>query len=115
MAITFLQSFCLHFSGLEFLIRYSRNIIRLHLVGVVLLTDDFIKDLNEHLPYLLHLDLQQCPNITDTFLEEIVEKSEVDLEIINYYGEIIEPFLTGCYGNQTLTDVDKSSTTNGDI
>jgi len=32
-------------SGLEFLIRYARNIIRLCLVGVVLLTDDFLEEL----------------------------------------------------------------------
>ena len=80
-----------HISGLEFLIQYCRNIIRLCLVGVVLLTDDFLEELSEHLPYLVHLDLQQCPNITDSKLEDIVEKSEVDLEIVNYYGEIILP------------------------
>ena len=59
---------------------------------MVLLTDEFLKEISEHLPYLLHLDLQQCPNITDTNLEDLVEKSEMDLEIVNYYGEIIEPF-----------------------
>ena len=62
------------------------------MVGVVLLTDEFLKEISEHLPYLLHLDLQQCPNITDTNLEDLVEKSEMDLEIVNYYGEIIESF-----------------------
>ena len=57
------------------------------ITGVVLLTDDFLKEINEHLPNLTHLDLQQCPNLTDTYLEQIVRKSEGRLEIINYYGE----------------------------
>ena len=98
---------------MEFLIRYSRNIIRLHLVGVVLLTDEFLKEISEHLPYLLHLDLQQCPNITDTNLEDLVEKSEMDLEIVNYYGEIIEPFDSAdiSYEKQIQSDDEKLNTT----
>jgi hypothetical protein len=83
------------------------------LVGVVLLTDEFLKEISEHLPYLLHLDLQQCPNITDTNLEDLVEKSEIDLEIVNYYGEIIEPFDSAdiLFKKQIQSDNEKSSTT----
>ena len=43
-----------------------------------LLIDKFLKEISD-LPYLLHLDLQQCPKITDTNLEDLVEKSEMDL------------------------------------
>ena len=83
------------------------------MVGVVLLTDEFLKEISEHLPYLLHLDLQQCPNITDTNLEDLVEKSEMDLEIVNYYGEIIEPFDSAdiSYEKQIQSDNEKSSAT----
>ena len=83
------------------------------MVGVVLLTDEFLKEISEHLPYLLHLDLQQCPNITDTNLEDLVEKSEMDLEIVNYYGEIIEPFDSAdiSYEKQIQSDNDNSSAT----
>ena len=83
------------------------------MVGVVLLTDEFLKEISEHLPYLLHLDLQQCPNITDTNLEDLVEKSEMDLEIVNYYGEIIEPFDSAdiSYEKQIQSDNEKLSTT----
>jgi len=104
-------------SGLEFLVQYARNIIRLYLVGVVLLTDDFLEELSEHLPYLVHLDLQQCPNVTDSKLEDIVEKSEVDLEIVNYYGEIILPLeLKADFSlleNQDKSGDETSSTTEG--
>ena len=113
----------LFISGLEFLIRYSRNIIRLHLVGVVLLTDEFLKELSELLPNLLYLDLQQCPNITDSNLEELVEKSDVDLEIVNYYGEIIQTIESQIYlletkllENQTESGGEEaSSTTEGAV
>ena len=83
------------------------------MVGVVLLTDEFLKEISEHLPYLLHLDLQQCPNITDTNLEDLVEKSEMDLEIVNYYGEIIEPFDSAdiSYEKQIQSDNEKLNTT----
>ena len=83
------------------------------MVGVVLLTDEFLKEISEHLPYLLHLDLQQCPNITDTNLEDLVEKSEIDLEIVNYYGEIIEPFDSAdiSYEKQIQSDNEKLNTT----
>ena len=83
------------------------------MVGVVLLTDEFLKEISEHLPYLLHLDLQQCPNLTDTNLEDLVEKSEMDLEIVNYYGEIIEPFDSAdiSYEKQIQIDYEKSSAT----
>ena len=83
------------------------------MVGVVLLTDEFLKEISEHLPYLLHLDLQQCPNITDTNLEDLVEKSEIDLEIVNYYGEIIEPFDSAdiSYEKQIQSDNEKPSIT----
>ena len=75
---------------MEFLIRYSNKIRQLNLLGVVLLTDDFLREINDHLPELLYLDLEQCPNLTDDYLEQIVSK-KVDgkLEIINYYGEKI--------------------------
>ena len=87
------------------------------MVGVVLLTDEFLKEISEHLPYLLHLDLQQCPNITDTNLEDLVEKSEIDLEIVNYYGEIIEPFDSAdiSYEKQIQSDNEKLSTTEGAV
>ena len=83
------------------------------MVGVVLLTDEFLKEISEHLPYLLHLDLQQCPNITDTNLEDLVEKSEMDLEIVNYYGEIIEPFDSAdiSYEKQIQSDNEELNTT----
>jgi len=71
---------------------------------------------SEHLPYLVHLDLQQCPNITDSKLEDIVEKSEVDLEIVNYYGEVILPMelkYDCSFENQDKTGNETSSTTEG--
>ena len=76
--------------GMEFLIRYSNKIRQLNLLGVVLLTDDFLCEINDHLPELVHLDLEQCPNLTDDYLEQIVStKVDGKLEIINYYGEKI--------------------------
>ena len=78
--------------GLEFLTRYANEISHLFLVGVVLITDVFLRDLLENLPKLVHLDLQQCPNVTDRKLENLVLKSEnYQLQIVNYYGEIIQP------------------------
>ena len=75
---------------MEFLIRYSNKIRQLNLLGVVLLTDDFLCEINDHLPELVHLDLEQCPNLTDDYLEQIVStKVDGKLEIINYYGEKI--------------------------
>ena len=49
-------------------------------------------EINDHLPLLLHLDLQQCPNITDRKLEDVIKRSHAGLEIVNYYGEIIQQF-----------------------
>ena len=79
---------------------------------VVLLTAKFFKEISD-LPYLLHLDLQQCPKITDTILEDLVEKSEINLEIVKYYGEIIEPFDLAdiSFEKQIQSDNEKSSTT----
>ena len=77
-------------AGVEFLIRYCNQITHLYLVGVVLLTDEILRDIHDFLPHLLNLDLQQCPNITDTHLALVVKKSQNDLEIVNYYGEIIQ-------------------------
>ena len=78
---------------------------------VVLLTAKFLKEISD-LPYLQHLDLQQCPKITDTILEDLVEKSEINLEIVKYYGEIIEPFDSAdiSYEKQIQSDNEKSST-----
>ena len=58
------------------------------------------------------LDLQQCPKITDTNLEELVEKSEIDMEIVNYYGEIFEPFNSAdiLCKKQIQSGIEKSST-----
>ena len=58
------------------------------LVGLGL-TDAFLQDINDRLPLLTYLDLQQCPYLTDSKLEDIVTENINDLEIVNYYGEII--------------------------
>ena len=76
--------------------------------GVVLLTDDFLKEINDHLPKLTQLDLQQCPNLTDTYLEQIVRQSEGRLEIINYYGESIQCITSDC--DSDSSDGDSSTT-----
>ena len=76
--------------------------------GVVLLTDDFLKEINENLPKLTQLDLQQCPNLTDTYLEQIVRQSEGRLEIINYYGESIQFITSDC--DSDSSDGDSSTT-----
>ena len=75
---------------------------------MVLLTDDFLKEINEHLPKLTQLDLQQCPNLTDSYLEQIVRQSEGRLEIINYYGESIQSITSDC--DSDLSDGDSSTT-----
>ena len=51
-----LESIMLHWcwdirdQGMEFLIRYCNNIEKLFLLGVVLLTDEFLNEINQHLP-----------------------------------------------------------------
>ena len=77
---------------------------------MVLLTDDFLKEINEHLPKLTQLDLQQCPNLTDTYLEQIVRQSEGRLEIINYYGESIQYITSDCDCDSDSSDGDSSTT-----
>ena len=59
------------------------------------------------------LALQQCLKITDNNLEDLVEKSEINLEIVNYYGEIIEPFDSAdiSYEKQIQSDNEKLNTT----
>ena len=54
-----------------------------------------------------------CIPVTDTNLEDLVKKSEMDLEIVNYYGEIIEPFDLAdiSFEKQIQSDNEKSSTT----
>jgi F-box/leucine-rich repeat protein 2/20 len=87
--------------GLEFMVQYCNAIIKLHLVGVVLLTDAFLEDICDHLPKLAFLDLQQCPNITDSNLEYIVKLCSHDLEIVNYYGEVIQKYCSGSAAEKT--------------
>ena len=99
--------------GVEFLIRYCNQIKHLYLVGVVLLTDIILLDIHDFLPHLLSLDLQQCPNITDTHLALVVKKSQNDLEIVNYYGEIIQCVTSG--DEQEESDTESSSTEGADM
>ena len=89
------------------------SFFRLYLVGVVLLTDEFLLEINDHLPLLLHLDLQQCPNITDRKLEDIIKKSHSDLEIVNYYGEIIQQF--AIFSLSSDDEKSESSSTEGAV
>lgn len=96
-------------AGLEFLVRYCNEIIKLCLVGVVLLTDEFMLEIHDHLPKLSFLDLQQCPNITDTRLEGVVRKSDHFMEIVNYYGEIIQ--YSECGANDVESSSDRESST----
>ena len=61
------------------------------------------------LPNLTFLDLQQCPNITDTRLALIVKKSSNNLEIVNYYDEIISVVSSGDSFEEN-SDIESSTT-----
>jgi hypothetical protein len=39
-----------------------------------------------HLPYLRRLNLEQCNNVCDKYLKELVNAAP-ELEVIDYYGE----------------------------
>lgn len=98
--------------------RYSNNISQLYLVGVVLLTDAFLQDLEDHLPKLTFLDLQQCPNLTDQVLIDLVALWPTQkLEVVNYYGESIicseEPNRKPSEDAEDKSGSDSSSTTEG--
>ena len=94
--------------GIEFLIRYCNQITHLHLVGIIYLTDEILRDIHDFLPHLVFLDLQQCPNITDTNLSIVAKKSTNSLEIVNYYGEII--IAVSSDDSLASSDTDSSST-----
>ena len=51
------------------------------------------------LPDLTFMDLQQCPKLNDTELENIVRAAR-HLEIVNYYGELLSHKTEG--GNKPL-------------
>ena len=58
------------------------------------------------------MDLQQCPNITDSYLEQLARNSDQNLEIINYYGETIQ-FVESEKEEGSEASGDESSTTEG--
>ena len=74
--------------GMISIVEACKNLIKMYLVGVVLLTDDFLDSMDS--PLLTYLDVQQCPNFTDSKLELLVKLCDHDLTIVNYYGEVIQ-------------------------
>lgn len=102
--------------GMEHVVLYCNDLEYLSLVGVVLLTDKFLHNICRLLPNLHRLDLQQCPNLTDSYLEKIVqEASETNLVIVNYYGEPIQGSSSGNDETSTTSDDQKSSSTEGAV
>lgn len=74
--------------GVEDVIMYCDRLEILSLVGVVRITDGILDNIGNRLPDLRLLDLEQCPNIDDKHVVEIVaETNRSNLKVINYWGE----------------------------
>jgi len=76
--------------GLACVVNKCKYLINLNLCGVVRLLGDFLPDINKLLVGLQVLDLEQCPDIQLSVLEDLVRQN-MDLVIKDYYGEQVTP------------------------
>ena len=58
-------------------------------IYIVFVGKDYFALVPSHLPHLRLLHLEQCDNVCDEHLEELVAVVP-DLVVINYYGDIVE-------------------------
>jgi hypothetical protein len=58
-------------------------------IYVVFVGKDYTTLVPSHLPHLRLLHLEQCDNVCDEYLEELVA-AVPDLVVVNYYGDIVE-------------------------
>jgi len=76
--------------GLACVVNKCKYLINLNLCGVVRLLGDFLPDINKLLVGLQLLDLEQCPDVQLSVLEDLVRQN-MDLVIKDYYGEKVTP------------------------
>jgi hypothetical protein len=58
-----------------------------------------------HLPYLRQLNLEQCNNVCDESLEELVTAAP-ELEVINYYGDRVVAAMIESSNNRSTEEGD---------
>lgn len=58
-------------------------------IHLVFLGKGYLALVRSHLPHLRLLHLEQCGNVCDEYLEELVA-AVPDLVVTNYYGDIVE-------------------------
>ena len=73
--------------GMEEVLLYCSRLQILSLVGVVRITENILDDIGAALPELKLLDLEQCPNIDDDNLKQVVRNGRPNIEVVNYWGE----------------------------
>jgi len=76
--------------GLLSLVTRCRSLVNINLCGVVRLSGTFLIDINKKLRALKVLDLEQVPDIDMDIVEDLV-RQDFDLEIKDYYGELVQP------------------------
>jgi hypothetical protein len=64
---------------------------------------DYFSLVPSHLPYLRQLNLEQCNNVCDKSLEELVA-SAPELEVIDYYGDRVVVMNKSESSNNSNTD-----------
>lgn len=75
--------------GVRAVIRGCPDVEVLELLGLVKLTSAPLEeDLHRRLPLLARLDLEQCPNIDDDGLVDLVARLP-RLHLVSYYGEVV--------------------------
>jgi len=58
-------------------------------IYIVFVGKDYLALVPSHLPHLRLLNLEQCNNVCDDYLEELVA-AVPELVVINYYGDTVE-------------------------
>jgi len=58
-------------------------------IYILFVGKDYFALVPSHLPHLRLLDLEQCDNVRDEYLEELVAVVP-ELVVINYYGDTVE-------------------------
>lgn len=72
--------------GIEAIATMCKDLQHLSLIGLVLITDVCLESYLKRLPYLVFLDIQQCSNVEDASILDLIETNH-DVIVHNYYGE----------------------------
>ena len=75
--------------GVKFLIQNCHHLQCLNFVGLFKVTDAILENVPQLLPKLKHLNLTQCPGITDELLMGI-SLDNLHLDILDYYGNQVQ-------------------------